>query len=171
MIGGSFRLSARISLLLALVVILSACGGSTPKQQVSTRIVHGPGLTFAVPAGWAVHRTAAAVVAKRGKSSVSATVFTLLKPYDPARFPAAAKELDGVAAKLAGEAGGAITEQVTTRVDGRRIRAYRFASKGAHMRIGFVLVGKREVQLLCDAPGSTDTDGACALLFATFRMG
>jgi hypothetical protein len=124
-----------------------------------------------VPTGWAVRRTSDAIVAKRGKSTVSATVFTLQKPNDPARFAAAAEELDRIAAKLAGEAGGSVTEKVTTRVDGRRIRAYRFASKSAHMRIGFVLVGKREVQLLCDAPGSTDTDGACALLFETFRTG
>ena len=62
------------------------------------------------------------------------------------------------------------------RVDGRRIRAYRFSAKrsgdGAYAdRVGFVLDGKREVQLLCEAPAAAgDPEGACALLFASFRL-
>lgn len=102
---------------------------------------------------------------------MSSTVFPLVKRYDPSRFAAAAKELDRLAGTLASRAGGTLTETTTTTVDGRRIRAYRYESNGTHTRIGFVLVGKREFQLVCDAPGSADIDGACGLLFATFKTG
>lgn len=136
----------------------------------------GPGFRFSVPAGWTVKRTLRAVGARRDSALVSATAFTLLKPYSPALFSRAAKELDGVAAKLAAESNGTLTERTTTIVAGRRIRAYRFTGRPAkgtayEERIGFVLRGKREVQLLCQAAfGAGDPDGACALLFASFRV-
>ncbi len=97
------------------------------------------------------------------------SAFPLVKAYDPAIFARVAKELDGVARTLAERAGGSITESVTTTVDGRKIRAYRFAAHGVHTRVGFVLQGKREYQLLCEAP-SGDPDGACALLFSSFSV-
>ena len=58
--------------------------------------------------------------------------------------------------------------------DGQKVRAYRLTVKPASgtafdERIGFVLHGKREYQLLCRAPvGAGDPDGACALLYSTF---
>ena len=95
------------------------------------------------------------------------TTYTLQKPYRPALFAAAARELDGIAAKLAAEAGEALSEKQTVVVDGKRIRAYRFGTT----RIGFVLVGKREYQLLCQLPpGAKDTGGACDLLFKSFSV-
>ena len=136
----------------------------------------GPGFQLFVPAGWTVRRTLRAVSARRGSALVSATAFTLLKPYSPALFSRAARELDGVAADLAAQSKGKLTERATTTVDGMRIRAYRFTGRpptGAayEERIGFVLQGKREVQLLCQAAsGAGDPDGACALLFASFRL-
>jgi hypothetical protein len=98
---------------------------------------------------------------QNGKSRVSVTTYTLQKPYSPALFAAASKELDGVAAKLAAATGAALTEKQTVDVAGEKIRAYRFGA----MRIGFVLVGKREYQLLCENAGN-----ACALLFKTFSV-
>jgi hypothetical protein len=93
--------------------------------------------------------------------------FTLVKPYDPTRFGAAAKELDGIAAKLAAAAGTTLTRQETVIVAGRKTRAYRFDST----RIGFVLIGRTEYQLLCKlAPGGADPGGACALLFSSFSV-
>lgn len=92
------------------------------------------------------------------------TLFTLLKSYDPTRFAAAAKELDGIAARLAAQAGGKLTESATTIVAGRKIRSYRFESKAVPTRIGFVLVGKREYQLVC----SGNTSSPCDLLFSSF---
>jgi hypothetical protein len=95
------------------------------------------------------------------------TTYTLQKPYRPALFAAATTELDRIAAKLAAEAGGKLTEKQTVQVDGKEIRAYRFGTT----RIGFVLVGKREYQLLCELPpDGRDADGACGLLFKSFSL-
>jgi hypothetical protein len=129
--------------------------------------VHGPGFTFSAPSAWTPARGEGAASARRGKDLVSATVFTLLKAYRPSLFDAAAKELDGVAERLAEQAGETLSERTTTTVDGRRTRAYRFGST----RIGFVLEGKREYQLLCRLPpDGADADGACDLLFKTFSL-
>jgi hypothetical protein len=124
-------------------------------------VVRGPGFTFSAPAGWSTSRTLRAVRVESGKSQLSVTTYTLQKPYSPALFAAAAKELDGVAEKLAAAAGGPLTEKQTVEVAGKKIRAYRFGT----MRIGFVLVGKREYQLLCQ-----DAGDACTLLFSSFTL-
>jgi hypothetical protein len=160
-------LLARAFLPLALLFILSGCGSGTKSKPVSTRVVRGPGFTFSAPGAWNTRRTQTTIAALSGKSRVSVTTYTLLKPYRPALFAAAARELDRVAAKLAAAAGGTLTERRTVKVAGEKIRAYRFGTD----RIGFVLVGKREYQLLCELPpGGNDTDGACALLFKSFRL-
>jgi hypothetical protein len=128
--------------------------------------VRGAGFSFAVPQAWQSSAATGIVAARRGNASVSVRTFTLVKPYDPARFGAAAKELDGIAGKLAAAAGTSLAEKQTTTVDGVKIRAYRFGST----RIGFFLSGRREYQLLCRlAPDGTDRDGACSLLFASFN--
>jgi hypothetical protein len=167
MFGGSFRWAARASLPLALLFILSACGGSTTTTASPAQGVRGTGFTIEAPAGWQVARTTRVVTARRGSALVSVSVFPLVKAYDPAIFDRAARELDGVARRLAERAGGTITESKTTTVDGGKIRAYRFEAKGLQTRVGFVLRGKREYQLLCQA-SSGDPDGACALLFSSF---
>ena len=95
------------------------------------------------------------------------TTYTLQKPYRPALFTAAARELDRVATQLAAQAGQKVTERQTVEVAGQKIRVYRFGA----MRIGFVLVGRHEYQLLCQQPaGAQDPDGACALLFKSFAV-
>jgi hypothetical protein len=146
---------------LTLLFILSACGSGTKTHPVSTRVVLGPGFSFSAPPGWKTSRTPRAVTVQNGGSRVSVTTYTLQKPYSPALFAAAAKELDGVAAKLAAAAGATLREKQTVDVAGEKIRAYRFGT----MRIGFVLVGKREYQLLCENPGD-----ACALFFKSFTV-
>ena len=169
-------------LLLIVPLFAAACGSShhaaTTTVSVARQTVSGPGFTFDAPASWRVGQGDRSVTAQSAASPpaiVSATVYRIGKAYAPSDFAAAAKELDGVAAKLAAAAGGAITERETATVAGRKIRAYRFTAtrKGAayHDRVGFVLSGKREVQLLCEAPaGAGDPDGACALLFSSFRL-
>lgn len=132
-----------------------------------------------MPTDWQVARTATSAAAHApgdAGTRVSAAVYRLGKAYSPDEFTAAAEELDGVAAKLARAAGGTVTSSETTTVAGRKIRAYRFGSTAqgdaADDRVGFVLSGKREVQLLCQAPaGQGDPEGACALLFRTFSLG
>jgi hypothetical protein len=160
-------LPARVFLPLALLFILPACGSGTKTHPVSTRVVRGPDFSFSAPGGWRTNRTERAVTVRSGASRVSVTTYTLQKPYRPALFAAAARELDGIAAKLAAEAGGTLTEKQTVRVDGKKIRAYRFGTT----RIGFVLVDKREYQLLCQLPpDGQDADGACDLLFKSFSV-
>ena len=161
---------AKAALPLAVLFILSACGGSAKPSTVRSAVEHGPGFSFSVPRDWNVRRTGTSVAARKGSSLASVSVFTLQKPYNAALFDQAAKELDGVAAKLAAQAGAKLAERMTTTVDGRKIRAYRFANDSMQTKIGFVLVDKREYQLLCEmSAGTSDPDGACATLFATFR--
>jgi hypothetical protein len=155
----------------AALFILSACGGSPKPDLALTQGVRGPGFVVQVPQSWHVTRPANGVVARKGNFRVSVTTFPLLKRYEPGMFDAVARELDGVAAKLASQAGGKVTERVTTTVDGRKIRAYRYTGGSTETRIGFVLDGKREYQLLCEVPtGASDPDGACTLLFDSFSV-
>lgn len=145
---------------------------------MARQTVTGPGFRFAAPAAWNVGRRERSVSAQSGGAApavVSASWYVLGKTYAPSAFAAAAKELDGVAARLAQAAGGKVTAAETTSVDGRKVRVYRFTAKrggGAYVdRAGFVLAGRREVQLLCEAPATAgDPDGACALLFASFTL-
>jgi hypothetical protein len=133
--------------------------------------VRGQGYSFLAPRAWRTSRTARAIIARSGNAVVSTTTFTLVKPYDPARFGRASAELDRVAAKLAAQSAGRLTSKATTTVAGRKVRAYDIATSAAHFHIGFVLAGKREYQLLCQAPPSAhDPDGACALLFKSFAL-
>jgi hypothetical protein len=170
-LGGSFRLLARVGLPLGLVFILSACGGSTAAEPAATNAVTGPGFRFHAPDGWKVSRSDDAVEALNGSALVSVTTYKLLKPYDAAMFDRVAAELDGSVAKLAKQAKGTVVERKTREVDGRKIREYRYVAKGFATRIGFVFEGKREWQLLCRARAEDDDpDGACKLLFATFSV-
>ena len=133
--------------------------------------MRGDGFSFSAPRRWSVARTDKGVVARRSTALVSATRFTLLKAYDPATFDRVVVELDRTASKLAAEAGGTVTQKATTTVGSRKIRDYRYSAGGYTTRIGFVLDGKREVQLLCRARlGTEDPDGACGLLFRTFSL-
>jgi hypothetical protein len=158
---GSFRLLARAVFPLAVLFILSACGGAKRQEAPPTTGVRGEGFTVQVPQGWTVTRPPAGVTARHGAGLVSVSVFPLLKSYDPAKFDAAAKELDGVAARLAKQAGTTLTRSATVTVANRKVRAYDYGAR----RIGFVLVGKREYQLYC-AHAAT----ACDLLFSSFTL-
>ncbi len=167
--------------MLALIVpfLVAACGLASSPQRASTQIVEGPGFRFSTPASWRVRRSSGAVAARSPRVAaalVSAAVYRLARPYTPDRFAEAARELDAVAARLARAAGGHVVAGETTTAAGRKIRAYRFTLRddaGRHLvgRVGFVLAGKREVQLLCQAPaGAGDPDEACALLFSSFAF-
>jgi hypothetical protein len=101
------------------------------------------------------------MAATHGRALVSVSLFPLLKPYDPAKFDAVAKELDRVAAQLAKQAGGSIDSRETATVAGQKVRAYRYGNN----RIGFVLDGRREYQLFC-----ARARDACDLLFSSFTL-
>jgi hypothetical protein len=161
----SFRSLTKLVLPLAVLFILSACGGATRTKENATRTVHGRGFQFSIPSGWRTSSAQGAVVARSGRAAVSVRTFTLVKRYDPTRFAAAAAELDGIAAKLAAASGTTLAAKETIRVAGRKVRDYRFDST----RIAFFLSGRTEYQLLCKlAADGSDPDGACALLFASF---
>jgi hypothetical protein len=169
--GGSFRLVAKAFLPLALLFILSSCGGSGGSSEQLAQELRGRGFTVQVPQGWQVLRKPNRVTARKGDALVSVTLFPLVKPYDPAKFAAVAKELDGVAATLAARAGGTLTDRATATVAGRKIRAYRYTHGDLGLRLGFVLDDKREYQLLCQAPTAQgDPDDACTLLFDSFTL-
>jgi hypothetical protein len=165
---------------LAMPFALAACGGASKQDRpAGSAVVKGSGFQFEAPSGWTTKTSGGSTEARldaAGRTMVSATAFTLLKPYSPKLFDRAAKELDRVAAKLALQSKSKLSESKTVTVDGKKIRAYRLTVHPASgpsfdERIGFVLLGKREYQLLCRAPvGSGDPNGACALLYATFKM-
>jgi len=164
-------LLARAVLPLALLFILSACGGSTKPEPAATKGVTGTGFRFDVPVGWKVGRAGDAVTARNGSAFVSVTTYRLLKPYDAALFDRAAAELDRSVAKLAQQAKGTLVEKKTTEVAARKIRDYRYVAKGFATRLGFVFEAKREWQLLCRARAEDDDpDGACKLLFESFSV-
>src|SRR5919109_4948403 len=112
-LGGSFRLLARGLVPLGLLFILSACGHSAQREHASTRLVRGTGFSFSVPRAWRTRRTERAVVAQKGSALVSVTTYALVKPYTPALFDRAAAELDRVAARLAREVHGTLSERAT----------------------------------------------------------
>jgi hypothetical protein len=164
-------LVAKAFLPLAVLFILSGCGGSGKRVEHAPQGVRGSGFTVQVPQGWRVSRRPNRLAARKGDALVSVTQFPLVKAYDPAKFAAVAKELDGVARALAARTGGTLTESATATVAGRKIRAYRYTRGDSQLRLGFVLEGKREFQLLCQAPAARDDpDGACTLLFDSFTL-
>jgi hypothetical protein len=160
----SFRILGVLPLL-----ILAGCGGST---SAKTQTVTGEGFRFQAPADWAVERTGPSVAAVDGDvNRVEVLRFTLEKPYRPALFDAAAKELDGVAGRLATQLKGKVSSQSTSELAGRKARSYTIDyGPGKTQEIAFVLEGSNEFQLLCRRPASASND-ACAQLFATFALG
>jgi hypothetical protein len=137
----------------------------------SAKVVTGPGYSFSVPKGWTVGHPHDAVTARNGDALVSVTTYKLLKPYEPALFDGVAAELDRSVARLAKQAKGTLVEKKTVEVDGRKVRAYRYVARGFASRLGFVLQGKREWQLLCRTRAEDpDPDGACTLLFDSFSV-
>jgi hypothetical protein len=154
---------------LVALVILAGCGRSTSEK---TQAVKGDGFRFEAPSGWTVVRKGASVAAVSGPvDRVEVLHFTLEKPYRPALFDAAARELDGVVNRLAAQLAGRVDDQSTSHVDGRKARSYRIEyGPGKTQEIAFVLDGSDEFQLLCRRPSSA-TDAPCAQLFASFSLG
>jgi hypothetical protein len=154
---------------LALVILaVGGCGGEDNASSVQT--VSGAGYRFEAPGDWIVERSGRTLsVATEDQASViSVTSFRLAREYRPELWPQAAAELDQVAAKLARALGGTVEDRATVRIAARRGRAYRFAgTRDKTRRIGFVLAGRREFQLLCRGDGEV---APCDRLFATFTL-
>lgn len=163
-------MSGAVCLLAALA--LAACGGGGGAKSPAS--VSGDGYRFSAPGGWKVTRTGSSVAAVSGVKAVSVTTFPLTRPYSPRLWHEAVKELDGVAAKLAGELRGTVADARTVTVGGTTARRYElaFTRNGERLveRITFVLRGRREYQLLCRFRAGKD-EPACALLERSFQPG
>ena len=151
------------------LLILAGCGGST---SAKTQTVQGDGFRFEAPAGWTVVRKGPSVAVVDGDvNRVEVVRFTLEKPYNAALFAAAARELDGVASRLATQLKGKVTSSSTSEVGGRKARSYTIDyGSGKTQEITFVLEGANEFQLLCRRDANASND-ACTQLLSTFALG
>ncbi len=119
-------------------------------------------------------RTGQTVQASHGQTSVFVTTYRLIKPYTPALWAKAIKELDGVATTVAVQLHGSPIASRTVRVGPSKARQYdiAFTRNGQKLveRITFVLRGRREYELLCRFKQGK-TEPACALLQSSFHGG
>jgi hypothetical protein len=163
----SFRLSLALCAA-SLAAILAGCGGGATGE--SPQVLNGNGFTYSAPTGWKVTRTDRKLAASEGRTDlVSVQVFPLTHAYRPALFAAASGELDRVAGELASGLRGKVTRSATVTVAGRRARQYVVTYRGLVQEVTFVLVDRREYQLLCRR--ASDADAAhCATLVRSFRL-
>src|SRR5947209_2403686 len=163
MLGKSFRSLAkevfprvdpRKLALLALVLALAGCGGSSP-SVASERLVSGPGYSFRAPQGGTASRTLRSVTIKDGGSTISVTLFRLAKPYTSALRAKTIRELDAALRRLAAAEQGKLAQPEDITVAGERARSYTIQRAGKpDERLVYVLRGKREYQLFCNAESS-----------------
>ena len=144
---------------------LAGCGGDESGPGVQT--ISGAGYSFQAPGDWEVLRSGRTAAARDGEEVISVTLFPLDRPYRPSLWPQVRRELDRVTGRLARKLGASVDERRDGSVGGRTARLYRLSHAGdGTQRIAFVLVGKREYQLLCRG----EDRGACDGLLASFRL-
>lgn len=167
-----------LATLAALAILVAGCGGGgkqpTPPPPPTEQAVKGAGFTYVAPVGWKVFPTANGVNASGpGSRLLSVAVYKLVKRYNETKFVAAARELDGVAARLAQGRKGAVTARATVTVAGRRARSYAIAyTLGADtliQQVTFVLRGTTEWLLVCRR-ATADPDAPCAKLLSSFTL-
>jgi hypothetical protein len=142
--------------------------------------ISGPTYTATVPAGWELERPPRTIAAESpdGPEAVSVAMFRLSRPFMPALWSEAVRELNDVAARLAERLGPtALVEETRDAViAGRRARVYEIGYRRANARlldrVAFVLVGRREYQLTCriDVAEPERGEEACAELLRSFRL-
>jgi hypothetical protein len=159
----SFPGVARAKLLLAVPLILAGCAGG---GNVNWQQVEGDGFVYNAPADWTVAEGAATDGAV---DRVEVLVFRLVRAYDPARRAATERELDGVAAGIAAQLKGTVTQRRSLQVAGLDARSYAIAFVGKTEQITFVLHEQREYELLCRRPAGGD-DTPCAELLRSFQL-
>lgn len=159
----------------ALAAGAAGCGGGkTAPPPATHQQVKGSGFTFSAPTGWRVTATARGLnVAGPGSQLLSVGVYRLVKPYAPARFAAAARELDGVAGRLAAGRQGKVDSKRTLTVAGRKVRSYRIGYElggdSLTQQVTFVLRNTTEWLLVCRR-GTADPDEPCARLLTSFAL-
>jgi flagellar biosynthesis regulator FlaF len=145
------------------LVAVGACGG----DETEVRSVAGADYRFDAPADWDVQRAGRTIAVTDDSRAVSVTTFRLARPFRTALWRRVVEELDAVAERLARELNAQIVRRSTTVIDGRRARLYRYeGARDDTRRIAFVLVGRREFQLLCRG----DAERECDVLLASFRV-
>ena len=158
---------------------LSACGGggSSSTSRKGEQVVRGTGFSFRAPADWKIVRRNSTVGASPrplAPEVVSVSVFRTTKPYTPALFQKAAKELDGVADALARRLHGTVQSKATVRLHGQKVRQYVIAYKKGEddvlERITFLFKGRTEYYLLCQWKASDDEPATCSRLQSTFKL-
>jgi hypothetical protein len=176
MLARSFRLDTshlmprtlrgKQTLLLA-VLILAGCGGSS-EPNAHPQVVRGRGFSFEAPAGWRVQHSVQGSAAARGSELVQVSTFPLARPYTPALFGRVARELRLRMQTIAHETNGTLTGMNTVTAGG--VKSHRFDVKvDDHVdQYTFVLIGKREYQLLCRVQTSS-SDAFCSDLLTSFR--
>jgi hypothetical protein len=150
------------------VLAVAGCGGG----HAGTRLITGTGFTFSAP-DWTVVRTQRSVQLSQGTQLVSVTRFPLLRAYRSALWPKVVPEIDRSATALAAGQKGTVSLRATTTLAGFRARRYDIAyERGGRKlieRVGFVLRGKTEYELLCRFERGKSAS-ACDLLFRSFRL-
>ena len=149
------------------VLILAGCGGSgEPKAQ--TQLVKSRGFSFQAPAGWRVQRSVRGAAASHGSELVQVSTFPLVRPYTASLFDRVAHELALRMETIARETGGTLTGTKTVTAGGVKSHRYDVEVDGHIDQYTFVLIGKREYQLLCRFRTSSD-DSFCSNLLTSFR--
>jgi hypothetical protein len=160
----SFPGVARAKLVLfTALLILAGCGGS---GNGNWQQVQGDGFVYNAPSEWTVEGAAAT---DGGVGRVEVLVFRLVRSYDPQRRAATARELDRVAAGIAGQQNGSVTARRALQVAGLDARSYTIRFDGKAEQITFVLQDRREYELLCRRDVSGD-DAPCAELLTSFQL-
>ena len=137
------------------------------RDESAVQRVRGADYAFDAPPGWRVERAGRKVAAVDGGREVSVTTFRLSRRYRPELWERVVRELDGVAARLAAELGGRVVVRATYVVARVRARVYRLeGTRDDTRRIGFLLSGRREYQLLCRG----EAEEECDLLFSSFSL-
>ena len=154
------------TLLLAAVILAGCAGSSAAKPQV----VRGPGYRFAAPAGWKVARAPRETSATSDSELVRVATFALVKPYSPALFGRVATELAARMDEVAKQGGGTVSGSRTVSAAGVRSHSYDVTVGGHHDEYTFVLVGRREYQLLCRRRSSS-SGSTCRQLITSFVLG
>ena len=157
-------------MVLVAAVFAAGCGGGNG----GTRIIAGTGYSFFAPADWSVVRGQRTLQVAHGLRLVSVTRFPLLRTFRTELWPKAVPEMDRSAAALAADQRGAVVARMTTTVGGQRARrydiVYQLGGKKLTERVGFVLRGKTEYELLCRFE-QVKSSSACDTLFSSFRLG
>jgi len=145
---------------------LTGCGGS---PVPTTQTVAGQGYRFQAPVGWRLRPGTRTVAAWNGRVDVvEVTHYPLERAYRPARARAADRELEGDVERLAVNLRGRIVHRSSVVIAGADTTMYRVVfGQATTLEIAFFLRGGDEYELSCQRR-SSDSDGPCSQLFASF---